>query len=392
MGARLRVLDIVNTDHAALHFLMYRANWINAHTEFENDIVCSHGPHLSRVQLQGGTVTAMDIPRGLAPGGMARLLARLTRHMRANRYTIVHTHNSVTGAVGRMAARLARVPLVIHTTHGFHYHESMGAVRRWPYITAERVLARLCDVLLFQNREEFEDLRRLDLRPRKGGYFVGNGIDLAKFPRRAGLPENPRPIILCVARLEPVKNQEMLFRALEILRATVDAEVWLVGDGPCQARYEADLRQRGLTDRVRFLGYRYDIPELTAAADVCVLTSIKEGIPRSLVQAMAVGVPVVATNVKGTREAVVDGESGFLVPLDDAAALAARLGQLLASAELRREMGGRASTWAREQFDEEQITKRLVDIYRRALKEQGIAAPRYTAATAEMSWAEHRPA
>ncbi len=392
MGAELRILDIVNTDHAALHFLLYRANWINAHTEFRNDIVCSPGPHLSRVQLEGGVVTAMDIPRGLSPRGMAGLLARLTRHMRANRYTIVHTHNSVTGAVGRMAARLARVPLVIHTTHGFHFHEDMSALRRWPYVTAARLLARLSDLLLFQNREEFEDLRRLDLRPRQGGYFVGNGIDLAKFARRPGLPENPRPVILCVARLEPVKNQEMLFRALEIVRARFDAEVWLVGDGPCQASYEADLRRRGLTDAVRFLGYRYDIPELTAAADVCVLTSLKEGIPRSLVQAMAVGVPVVATDVKGTREVVVDGQSGFLVPLHDAAALAERLERLLGSAELRREIGARASAWVREHFDEAEITKRLADIYRRALKEQGIAVPRYTPAAAEISWAEHRPA
>jgi glycosyltransferase involved in cell wall biosynthesis len=392
MSARLRILDIVNTDHAALHFLLYRANWIHAHTEFANDIVCSPGPHLSRLRLVGGTVTAMDIPRGLSPRGVAGLLARLTRHMRAQQYTIVHTHNSVTGAVGRMAARLARVPLVIHTTHGFHFHEGMSALRRWPYVVAERLLARLCDVLLFQNREEFEDLRRLGLRPRHGGYFVGNGIDLARFQQRAALPENARPVILCVARLEPVKNQGMLFAALELLRTQVDAEVWLVGDGPCQAAYEADLARRGLTDRVRFLGYRYDIPELTAQADVCVLTSLKEGIPRSLVQAMAVGVPVVATDVKGTREVVVDGESGFLVPLNDARALAERLGRLLASAELRREIGSRASAWVRERFDEERITKRLVEIYRRALREQGIAAPRYSPATAEISWAEHRPA
>jgi glycosyltransferase involved in cell wall biosynthesis len=392
MDAQLRILDIVNTDHAALHFLLFRANWINANSEFRNDIVCSPGPHLSRVRLEGGTVTAMDIPRGLSPHGMAGLLGRLVRHMRANRYTIVHTHNSVTGAVGRLAARIARVPLVIHTTHGFHFHENMGALRRWTYVAAERGLARLCDLLLFQNREEFEDMRRLGLRPRQGGYFVGNGIDLAMFQRRAALPHNPRPVILCVARLEPVKNQGMLFEALERVRRRFDAEVWLVGDGPCRAAYEAELRQRGLTGAVRFLGYRYDVPELTAAADVCVLTSLKEGIPRSLVQAMAVGVPVVATDVKGTREAVVDGEGGFLVPLGDAAALAERLGRLLASPALREEMGAHGSRHVREHFDEAQITRRLVTIYRRTLREQGIAAPAYTPAAAEVSFAEQRPA
>lgn len=391
MNDRLRVLDIVNTDHAALHFLLFRASWINAHTEFRNDIMCSPGPHLAKVGLRGGTVTAVDIPRGLSPRGIAQLFNRLVRHMRAHPYTIVHTHNSITGAVGRLAARFTRVPLVVHTIHGFHFHEHMGAFRRMPYVAAERWLARLCDVLLFQNREELEDLRRLDLRPRHGGYFVGNGINLERFCPRRALPDNHRPILLCVARLEPVKNHEMLFRALEILRPRFQPRVWLLGDGPCWARYEADLKRRGLADSVEFLGYRYDVPELTAAADVSVLTSLKEGIPRALMQAMAVGVPVVATDVKGSREVVVDGETGFLVPLHDAEALATRLAQLLDAPALRREMGARAVAHVRRHFDEEQVVRRLVDIYRSVLSERGIVEVR-AGETAELLWAERRPA
>lgn len=391
MENRLRILDIVNTDHAALHFLLFRANWINSHTEFRNDIMCSPGPHLAKIRLKGGTVSTMDIPRGLSPRGVGLLFQRLVRHMRAHPYTIVHTHNSITGAVGRMAARITRVPLVVHTTHGFHFHEHMGVLRRMPYVTAERWLARLCDLLLFQNREELEDLRRLDLRPRHGGYFVGNGINLEQFRPRRRLPDNPRPVLLCVARLEPVKNHEMLFRALEILRPRFDPVVWLLGDGPYWARYEADLKRRGLAGSVKFLGYRYDIPELTAAADVSVLTSLKEGIPRALMQAMAVGVPVVATDVKGSREVVVNEETGFLVPLHDVDALAKRVAQLLDSPTMRREMGARAVAYVRRHFDEEQVVKRLVTIYRSALKERGIAE--LSGGTrAELSWAEQRPA
>jgi len=386
-----RILDIVNTDHAALNFLVFRARWINERTEFRNDIMCSRGPHLRHVHLDGGTVTALDIPRAMSPVGVTRLLARVVRHLREHSYTIVHTHNSITGIVGRIAARIARVPVIAHTTHGFHFHENMGALQRLPYVAAERWFARWCDVLLFQNREELEDVHRLGLRPRQGAYLVGNGIDLSQFRERLTAPVNPRPVLLCVARLEPVKNLEMLFGALEILRRRFDPVVWLVGEGPYQARYEADLRRRGLADTVEFLGYRYDIPALTAAADIAVLTSVKEGIPRALMQAMAVGLPVVATDVKGSREVVVDGETGFLVPLDDVEALAERLGALLESPDLRREMGARGVKHVHQHFDEEQVAERLVGIYRRALEACGLADARWSTRP-ELSWAEGKRA
>ena len=379
MKERPRILDIVNTDHAALNFLAYRVAWINRHSEFVNDIVCSPGPHLARLDVENTRVTPLDIPRDVSPASLAGLLGRLVSLMRAERYTIVHTHNSITGAVGRLAARLARVPLVIHTTHGFHFHENMSTLRRLPWVAAERWLSRFCDLLLCQNRQEVEEIRRLGIRPRQGVCHVGNAIDLSQFRPRVRTPENERPVLLCVARLEPVKNHAMLFRAFGILRRRHDAVLKLVGEGPSRERYERELAAAGLADAVEFLGYRYDVPELTAASDVAVLTSVKEGIPRALMQAAAVGVPVVATDVKGTREVVVNAQTGFLVPLGDAEALAERLGRLLDDAELRRQMGTRAAQYAREHFDEEQVVQRLLRVYRNALFARGLADARQPA-------------
>ncbi len=190
-----RILDIVNTDHAALNFLAYRVGWINRHSEFVNDIVCSPGPHLARLDVEETRVTPLDIPRDMSPTSLGRLLGRLVSLMRAERYTIVHTHNSITGAIGRVAARLARVPLVIHTTHGFHFHENMSALRRLPWVAAERWLSRFCDLLLCQNRQEVEEIRRLGIRPRRGVCHVGNGIDLGQFRPRARMVENERPAL-----------------------------------------------------------------------------------------------------------------------------------------------------------------------------------------------------
>jgi glycosyltransferase involved in cell wall biosynthesis len=371
MEGPLRVLDVVNTDHAALNFLAYRVGWINHHTEFRNDIVCTPGPHLPRVNAGSGKVIAMPIPRGLAPPALAALLLRLVRVLRAERYTIVHTHNSVTGAIGRLAAWLARVPLTIHTIHGFHFHEHMSRARRLPYVAAERWLARRCDLLFFQNHEELAAADRLKLRPRHGMFHVGNGIDLRRFPPRPAPPENARPIVLSVGRLEPVKNHDMLFDALALLRERVGEAgvpiVRLVGDGPSRARYEKIVSRFGLEWAVEFLGYRYDIPAQNAAADVAVLTSIKEGIPRALMEAMAVGVPVIATDVKGSREVVRHGETGFLVPLGDASALADKLALLLARPALRHELGRRGVQHAARTCDEERVVERLVGLYRTAL-------------------------
>lgn len=372
MHERLGILDVVNTDHAALNFLAHRVGWINQHTEFQNDIICSTGPHLARVKVRGARIKALPIPRGMSPVPLARLLVRMVQHLRRNHYTIVHTHNSITGAIGRMAARIARVPVVIHTTHGFHFHENMTRWQSLPYVCAERRLARMCDMLLCQNREEVGLIQRFGLQARLGVYHVGNGIDLKEFAPRATMPRNERPILLCVGRLEGVKNHPMLFQALAALRSRGPVLLRLVGEGPLDAEYKEYLCREGLAGDVEFLGYRYDIPQLTAAADVVVLTSLKEGIPRALMQAAAVGVPVVATDVKGTREVVVDGETGFLVPLDDTGALVDRLGTLLESETLRREMGAAAVSHARAQFDEDRVAERLARIYRTALRALGV--------------------
>ncbi len=377
---RLRILDIVNTDHAALNFLAFRVGWMNRNTEFQNDIVCSPGPHLRKLGMRGAVVTPMDIPRGLSPVNLTKLLQDMVKFLRANHYTIVHTHNSVTGAVGRIAARIARVPLIIHTTHGFHFHENMGRLERIPYITAERWLSKCCDVLLCQNRQELDDVRRLGLWPKQGVYHVGNGINMNRFKRRASAPHNERPVILCVARFEPVKNHGQLFEALRILRQQYNhnPQVLLVGDGPLRARYETQLREMGLAENVQILGYRYDIPELNADADIAVLTSVKEGIPRSVMEAMASGVPVVATDVKGTREVITDGHTGCLVQLGDAAGLAAKLAWLIDRPARREEMGNRGAEHIRRHFDEERVVERLAWIYRSALHARGLAPARHT--------------
>src|SRR5262249_35040517 len=255
---------------------------------------------------------------------------------------------------GRLAAKLAGVPVVVHTVHGFAFHDdSRGPLARLA-VAIERWAGRLTDLLLSQNREDLARAIRLQIVPRGRARFIGNGIALGRFPPAPPRPEDDRRVVVtCVARMEPVKNHLMLIEAARLLhQAGAHFELWLVGGGEGRARCEAAVAAAGLGERIHFLGYRDDVPALLALSDIGVLTSLQEGIPRAALEAMAVGLPMVATRVTGTREVVRDGDTGFLVDVDDPVALAAALAVLIDDAGLRARMGARGREVVCAEYDE----------------------------------------
>jgi glycosyltransferase involved in cell wall biosynthesis len=289
----------------------------------------------------------------------------------------VHTHCSVPGIVGRLAARLAGVPVVVHTVHGFAFHDGSHGPGAALAIAGERLAGRLADVLLSQNHEDVGRALHHNIAPRRRVRFVGNGVALERFAGQRPHMLPGRPVVLtCVARLEPVKNHAQLFAAADLLtQRGARFELWLVGDGEDRARMERQVEALGLASRVRFLGYRDDIPKLLAHSDIGVLTSLKEGIPRAALEAMASGLPVVATRVTGTREVVRHGETGLLVEVGDARALADALGKLIEDSALRARLGSRGREVVRAEYDEADIVLRLERVYRECLERRGIGVP-----------------
>lgn len=364
----IKVVDIINLDSSANTLLRERVRAMRA-AGIDNRIICAPGPYVAKLEAVGIPVQVVDMPRGLDPLRLARALAAITGYLRRHRVDVVHTHCSVPGAVGRVAAWLAGVPVIVHTVHGFHFHERSGWLARMPYVAVERACGRITDTLLTQNRTDLEQAERFGIGPKARRRRIGNGIDVGRFqpvqrPPRPGA----EPVLTCVARLEPVKNHGMLFDALARLQERGERfRVRLVGDGPLRAEYEARCRALGIADRVEFLGYRDDVPALLADTDIAVLTSIKEGIPRAALEAMAMAVPVVATRVVGTREAVQDGETGLTVELGDDAALADALARLLHDPALRRALGARGREVAARDFDERPIVDALRTLYRSRL-------------------------
>jgi glycosyltransferase involved in cell wall biosynthesis/phosphatidylglycerophosphate synthase len=366
-----RVVDIINLCESAEALLAGRVQAMRARG-LDNRIVCMPGPRVEALRAEGIPVHTVPLARGIAP--LRNLLAtiEIARYLRREQVDIVHTHCSVPGVVGRVAARLAGVPLIIHTVHGFHLREGMPRPLRTLYLAIERFCGRFTDVLLTQSREDLERARRHRIGPPGRRLLIGNGIDLQRYRPRPIRRTKGEPVtITCVARLEPVKNHRMLFEAVTILRRRrVDFRVWIVGDGPLRRRYERLCRYLGIDDVVEFRGHRDDIPEVLADSDILVLTSLKEGVPRAVLEAMAMGIPVVATRVSGTREVVRHLETGLTVALGDSDGLASALDTLVRDPIERARLGTRAWSLAVERFDERAVIDRLHAVYRNHLKDR----------------------
>ena len=359
------VVDVINLSSSAQTLLRERVLALRRRG-IDNRILCMDGPYVEPLRAAGIPVHVIDLPRGLDPLRLARSLAQVASYLRTHRVDVVHTHCSVPGAVGRVAAKLAGVPVVVHTVHGFHFQDDQPWWVRVPSRLVERALGLLTDTLLTQNKDDLERAERHGIGPRGRRGRIGNGIDLERFRPAAPPPfaAGRALVVLCAARFEPVKNHTLLLDAAARLAARGRAFVLrLVGTGELEAMVRARVRGLGLEDRVEFLGYRDDMPELIAGSDVCVLPSLKEGLPRAVIEAMAMARPVVATRVPGTREVVRDGDTGFLVDPADAEGFAGALERLLLDPALREAMGARGREVAIAEFDERPIAESLRTLY-----------------------------
>jgi glycosyltransferase involved in cell wall biosynthesis len=380
------VVDVINLPSSANTLLRERVLALRRRG-IDNRIVCMNGPGLDGLRALGIPVHVVDFPRGLDPVRLLVSLVRLVRYLRAERADVVHTHCSVPGAVGRVAAWLAGVPVVVHTVHGFHFHEDMPALRRAPWLLAEKALGLLTDTLLTQNRGDLALAERHGIGPRGRRGRIGNGIDLERFRRRAPRSignTDGAPVVTCVARFEPVKNHALLLEmTARVVRSGTPLRLRLVGTGELEGALRARAEALGIAPVVEFLGYREDIPAILEGSDVAVLTSFKEGMPRAVLEAMAMELPVVATRVPGTREAIRHGYTGFALPPDDVEGLASALGQLLRDPALRAAMGTRARQVAEAEFDERPIAESLRTLYAARLREKRPARPARAARTRE---------
>ena len=299
-----------------------------------------------------GIVDLDVIRREIRPTRDLAGLWRLVGFLRQNRYTIVHTHTSKAGIVGRLAARLAGVPVVVHTAHGFAFHERSPRSVVRACALAERIAGIWCDRIITVSRFHRSWAIELGIAKTPKVIAIPNGIppervrpDRDRLAIRSLLGVAPDElVILSAGRLAPQKGLEYLMEALPVLERQLPQpfSVWLAGEGPLEAKLRALAAVQARSGRVRFLGFREDIGNLLEGADLIVLPTLREGLSIALIEAMAAGKPVIATSIGSNCELTGNGAAGLLVPPEDPAALATAIRELAVHPERADQLGQEA--------------------------------------------------
>jgi glycosyltransferase involved in cell wall biosynthesis len=358
---------------------------------FEVGAVSASGPDLGPVHDAGVAHWPVSFTRRMSPLRDLQAAFQIWRLCRRERFTIVHTHQVKAALFGQCAARLAGVPIVVNTVHGFYFHEHTPALKRRAWILLEKVCARFSDVLLSQNREDMATAVATGICPPGKIQHLGNGIDVRRFDRaavsrqrvtevRAALGIAPdAQVVGFVGRLVREKGVLELFDAVRRLRPKYPKLTLLV-IGPVDSDIADCLQPTAADDygigaTTVFTGYRHDMPELYALMTLLVLPSHREGLPRTPMEASSMGVPTVATDVRGCREVLRHGENGYLVPVRDPVALADAIDRVLGDPGLADRLGTQARQIAVENFDEQMVFERVRSAYLRLLEAKGYRAP-----------------
>ncbi|MCS7263863.1 MAG: glycosyltransferase family 4 protein [Armatimonadetes bacterium] len=310
-----------------------------------------------------------------------KALVQLVRLYKELQVDIVHTHTSKAGILGRLAGRLARVPVVIHTVHGFAFNAPIPKWQRKLYIALEKMAGHWCDGLIFISKQLMTEAGRLGIGDPRTYALIPSGIDISAFRNGAnngnreaklkllGLT-NHVPIIGTVSRLVRDKGLELLIEAAAKLKAKgFDFHMVWVGDGPLRNELEALAKRLRVAERLSITGMCTDVPSWVSCFDLFVLPTLWEGMGRVFLEAQAAGVPVIGTKVGGVPDVVKDKITGILVPPNDLDALVKAIETLLTNHELRRQMGYAAFQFAsNEEFQVEFMVRKIEEVYNQAWK------------------------
>lgn len=344
------------------------------------------GPEVETLRRWGiDHVPLRHATRAMAPHHDAAAFLELVHLFRQRQPDIVHTHNPKPGVYGRLAARAAGVPGIVNTVHGLYAQKSDPWHRRAAVYGFEAVASRASHAELVQNVEDLPVLRRLGV-PESKLVLLGNGVDLTRFDPsrvpgtavdafRRDMDAGPESIVVCVVgRLVREKGLGEVIEAAEYLSTRSPRLRWVVVGTPDPAKPDSlhprDLRhaeERG----VRFVGFRKDMPLVYAASDVFVSASHREGFPRAAMEAAAMGLPIVATDIRGNRQVVEPGVNGRLVPARTPHDLAAAVEDVAAMPAARRRIWGDAGRLkALREFDDRRLVALTLDVYAAILQEE----------------------
>jgi glycosyltransferase involved in cell wall biosynthesis len=383
----IRVLHVCTIFLTAQTFIAPVLRYLSRHG-YEAAVACSQesaadGPvSPGSRNIEGCQVFSVAIPRTIQPLQDLPAIRQLCRVIREFKPDVIHTQTSKAGIVGRLAARLAGVPVIIHTAHAFPFHAYLQLPVKWAYIWIERWVASWTDLLMVDTESvRMDGLRERIVQDAGRIVTVPMGVDLTRFSPSLGGPGTLRDVlglggqalvVGTVARLVPDKGLECFLRMAAIIRAQrTDVKFLIVGEGPLRQSLEQMAESIGIGPDVVFAGHRTDVPEMMQAMDLFVLPTRREGFGVVFAEAMAMGKATVGSDIGPIAEVVEDGVTGYLAPADNPEAFAARTLELLNDGAKRCTFGEAGRRRVEQLFSQSRMCELIEGHYRRLLAQKG---------------------
>lgn len=367
----LKIAHVTTAYTSTVTILATKLRALAAHDDLDVTVISSRPVGVEENLRPPVRCISLEMARQIKPLSDIRSAWRLYRILKRERYDVVHSHTAKAGFITALAATFAGVKLICHTYHGLPYFEGQNRRKKAVFRSLERIACRLRGLVFTQPRRDLPECIRL-IGDSKRAFLEGNGVDIDSICRSAqrqstqGSEAFPSGTVrlLLISRLEPVKCVSSFFIVIKKLRESgVPAFGVVAGAGDQKEELQQLLDEMNLTDCISLLGFCDYTHGLIAASDIVLLCSEKEGIPRAIMEAMALKKPVVATDVSGTNELVVDGHTGFLTPLGDTALMAYKVGFLIKNEETRALFGERGNERIALHFDDNKIANWLREVY-----------------------------
>lgn len=325
----LKVCQLCAVDFTLKHFLLPLVDGMLAQ-DWSVTVVCSYGQYIPTLRAQGYTIKTIPLYRSLNPFLALCGLYQLTQYFRSESFDVLHVHTPIAALIGRIAGRLAGIPIIVYTAHGFYFHDQMPSWKKFIFVNLERFCGSLTNLLFCQSSEDLAEAINKKIVTPERVLLIGNGVDESRFNpenirssedtrKLLGIPSDAFVVGLVGRQVREKGIVEFINAMVSLSSRHSNLWVLLVGE-----RLTSD-HQRGLTkqlnaaksclgNRLLCLGSRDDIPEILSVMNLFCLPSWREGMPRSIIEAMMMCKPVVATNIRGSREEVVHEHTGLLVP------------------------------------------------------------------------------
>jgi len=377
MNRDLKVLQVCAVDFTAKNLLLPLIISLKENG-YRVSLACKAGKNYEFIKSQGIDFYDIPVARDYNPIKHLVSIFKLYKLISSHGFEIVHSHTTAASLDGCIAAKLARVPVILYTIHGLHIMENSSFIERAFYNFVEKIKCELSTFVFTQSEEDRVYAINNRIVTSEKIMTIGNGVDIDKFSPvfRERFRSEVRDefgisydsfVLTIVARLSKIKGYVELFKAIDLISDNLEEDFYLlavgdvVEDEPYPLRKEDLLNiisDKNLRKRIIFTGMRNDVNKILAGTDVFVLPSFLEGMPRSIIEAMAMGLPVITSNIKGCREEVINNETGILIPPGDVEALASAILKLYKERELRERMGINGRKRAEEEYDEKKVIEK----------------------------------